>query len=51
MDSTGNAIAVWGQSDGTRNNVWANRYVAGSGWGTAVLLENDNAGDASPVRS
>jgi hypothetical protein len=48
MDSAGNAIAVWGQSDGTRYKVWTNRYVVGSGWGTAALLENDNSGDANP---
>jgi hypothetical protein len=46
MDTSGNAIAVWGQSDGTLNNIWANRYVAGTGWGTAKLIEKGNAGDA-----
>lgn len=46
MDANGNAVAVWHQSDGTRNNVWANRYGDGSGWGSAVLIETDNAGDA-----
>ena len=47
MDATGNAIAVWEQSDGTRVNIWTNRYTAGVGWGTAQLIENDNAGDAT----
>jgi hypothetical protein len=46
MDSSGNAIAVWGQSDGIRYNIWANRYMPGTGWGTAALIETDNAGDA-----
>jgi len=46
VDSNGNAVAVWQQLDGTRNNIWANRYVAGVGWGTAELIETDNAGDA-----
>jgi hypothetical protein len=46
-DANGNAIAVWFQSDATRNNIWANRYTAGSGWGTATLIETDDAGDAS----
>jgi hypothetical protein len=46
MDGSGNAIAVWKQSDGTRTNIWANRYVVGSGWGTAQLIETDNAGNA-----
>ena len=46
FDQSGNAIAVWNQSDGTRYNIWANRYVAGTGWGTAELIETDNAGNA-----
>jgi hypothetical protein len=46
MDSSGNAVAVWQQSDGTRQNVWANRCPSGAGWGTAVLIETDNLGDA-----
>lgn len=46
LDTNGNAIAVWYQSDGTRSNIWANRYTAGSGWGTAQLIETDNAGYA-----
>jgi hypothetical protein len=47
FDANGNALAVWGQSDGMRINIWTNRYTAGSGWGTAALLETDNAGDAN----
>ncbi|MBI5055613.1 MAG: hypothetical protein HZB61_03225 [Nitrospirae bacterium] len=46
VDSNGNAIAVWYQSDGSTNNIWTNRYTAGSGWGTAGLIETDNAGNA-----
>jgi hypothetical protein len=42
MDSSGNATAVWKQSDGTFNSIWANRYVAGPGWGTATLIETRN---------
>ena len=45
FDSSGNAIAVWYQNDGTRENIWANRFN-GTSWGTAELLETDNAGDA-----
>jgi hypothetical protein len=26
IDGSGNALAVWQQSDGTRDNIWANRY-------------------------
>ncbi|WP_196812960.1 Ig-like domain-containing protein [Cupriavidus sp. WS] len=46
MDASGNALVVWQQSDGTRANIWSNRYVAGAGWGTAKQIETDNAGDA-----
>jgi hypothetical protein len=46
MDANGDAIAVWSQHDGTRWNIWANRYRAGSGWGSAELIESDDAGDA-----
>jgi hypothetical protein len=46
VDAKGNAIAVWQQSDGTRNNIWANRYVVGTGWGVATLIEKDDAGAA-----
>jgi hypothetical protein len=55
MDAGGNAIAVWQQSDGTltstgaaRSDIWANRFDAATGtWGTAQLIETDNAGTAS----
>jgi hypothetical protein len=47
FDASGHALAVWEQSDGTRFNIWSNRYIAGSGWGTATLIETDNAGSAS----
>ncbi len=47
VDTSGNAVAVWYQSDGvTHDSIWANRYVAGTGWGTAELIKTDNAGDA-----
>ena len=47
IDANGNALAVWVQHDGTRENIWANRYTAGSGWGMAALIETDNTGDAT----
>ena len=50
MDGTGAAIAVWSQNDeypaSLWNNIWANRFD-GSSWGTAELIETDNASDAS----
>jgi uncharacterized protein YkwD len=45
LDSSGNAIAVWRQSDGTRYNIYANRFN-GTNWGTAELFETDNVGNA-----
>lgn len=44
-DSSGAVFAVWYQGDGVRDNIWANRYSGGS-WGTAQLIESDNAGHA-----
>ena len=45
-DSSGNMVAVWYQSDGTRDNIWANRYTAGIGWGAAQLIETNSSVDA-----
>lgn len=47
FDADGNAVAVWQQSDGTRNNIWSNRFTPSGGWGAAELIENDNVGSAS----
>ena len=47
VDSSGSALAVWEQSDGTRQNIWANRLIPATGWGTAQLIETDNAGNTS----
>ena len=48
IDGSGNAIAVWQQYDSTRNNIWANRYVVGTGWGTAQLIETDSGNALRP---
>jgi hypothetical protein len=45
-DVNGNTTAVWEEYDGTRFNIWTMHRVAGEGWGTASLLETDNAGNA-----
>ncbi len=47
VDESGNGIAVWHQSDGTRTNIWAARYAHAVGWGPAELIENDDRGSAS----
>ena len=50
MDANGNALAVWYQdgdaTDAVRYDIVANRYTAGSGWGTATLIETDDAASA-----
>jgi hypothetical protein len=50
VDRSGNVTAVWQQSDSLRDNVWANRYTPGEGWGTARRIEASNAGDATAPR-
>lgn len=47
LDSDGNALTVWVQSDGTLNHIWANRYTVDSGWGNPELIESNNVGSAS----
>lgn len=49
MNETGNAVAVWEQFDGALNHIWANRFVAGGGWGTATVIESDNTSSAGQV--
>jgi hypothetical protein len=45
VDNNGHAIAVWHQYDGTKYNIYANRFN-GTAWGTAELIETDDAGNA-----
>ncbi len=46
VDTSGNAIVVWEHYDGTFNYIWANRYTADTGWGTAGPIESNNGGGA-----
>ncbi len=39
VDPHGAIMAVWVQADSVTTHIYANRYVPGSGWGTAALLE------------
>jgi hypothetical protein len=50
MDANGNGTAVWTQSDGTRANVWSNRFIAGFNWGAPQLIENSDFGSAGVPR-
>src|SRR5262249_11424678 len=45
IDPAGEAIVVWHKSAGGTTNIWSNRYVPGTGWGTAALIES-GAGSA-----
>ncbi len=54
MDTAGNAIAVWEQEDHSCgvppdpcSSIYASRYQPAVGWGTPVLLETDDSGDAA----
>jgi hypothetical protein len=46
LDAKGNAITVWRQSDGTRSNIWSNRFTPTTGWAGAKLIETNNIGGA-----
>ncbi|HJU83043.1 MAG TPA: hypothetical protein VJ600_02430 [Holophagaceae bacterium] len=48
MDANGNAIAVWGETDGTRTHIWGARFTGGA-WGAATQLEANTNGDANPA--
>ncbi len=39
VDDTGNAMVVWNQHDGSVQRAYANRYVVGSGFGSATLID------------
>ncbi len=49
VDGSGNFIVVWIQLDGSHESIYANRYVPGTGWGTAALIET-GAGNAYAPR-
>jgi hypothetical protein len=41
VDEDGNALAIWQQGNDTSDDIWANRYTASGGWGTAVRVESN----------
>jgi hypothetical protein len=43
IDGFGNAMAVWIQRAGD-SPIWANRYVSGTGWGTATAVHKEFRG-------
>jgi hypothetical protein len=51
MNGAGDALAIWQQDDGPRDNIWANHYSAATKtWGTAALLETDDTDHARDAR-
>lgn len=42
VDGSGIAHAVWSQTDPDFQNIWANQYMPGSGWGVPELIEPPN---------
>ncbi len=43
VNQNGDAIAVWGEGDGTLEQLWANRYTPTGGWGTPEVIETNDA--------
>ena len=41
FDANGNALAVWREFEVANFNIYSNRYVAATGWGTAELIETE----------
>jgi hypothetical protein len=50
IDGDGNAIAVWSRPTVMGDVVWANRYTADVGWGTAELIKKDADNTARGLR-
>ncbi len=50
MDDNGNATVVWelGDEESSASSIWANRYVAGDGWGIPEALEADAGAARKP---
>jgi hypothetical protein len=49
VNGAGDGIVVWRLATSTGYNVWANRYVSGSGWGTEVRLETGIYNTGNPL--
>lgn len=48
MDGNGNALVIWSDDIGSTEEVIANRYVVGTGWGTAVKIGTSDAVNSEP---
>lgn len=51
MDDMGNATVVWGQYDGSVNNIWSNRYdIITQSWKGAQMIESNNLENSDSVQ-
>ena len=48
FDGNGNITVVWYQEDGTRNNIWVNRYNGVTGWVGATMIESTSMDAVAP---
>jgi hypothetical protein len=48
FDPNGNAVAVWPRLDGTRADIWANRFSPTAGWDAAERIESDAGNGFAP---
>jgi len=46
VDDSGNGFAVWIQSEDDTNELWASRYVLGTGWGAAEPIDTNDAAES-----
>jgi len=45
VNTAGDATAVWRQSDGVHDHLWANRYSVSAGWGTPFQVDENTSED------
>jgi hypothetical protein len=50
LDPWGDGLAVWQQVSGTYSSIFASRYVSGTGWSAAILIETNETGNATLPR-
>lgn len=48
MNDNGDAFAVWSQSNGTVQNVWACKFAVEEGWSEPVLIESSDSNAETP---
>ena len=46
IGAAGDVVAVWTQPVAGGNQLWSNRYVPGSGWGDAEVIDSNRSGIA-----